>query len=151
MSFLSEAGATVKGRLVIALAVLACGGLLGAGCGGDDDSGSSDTGTTSATESQNGGGDGGATGGGGGGDGGGDGGSNAAALELCDSSGCAGCHTLSVADASGAVGPNLDTTSLSTAEIESQIRSGGGAMPPYEGQLSDSEISSLAELISNSH
>lgn len=149
MSFLSEAGATVKGRLVIALAVLACGGLLGAGCGGDDDSGSSDTGTTSATESQNGGGGSGGTSGGG--DGGGGGGANAAAITLFDSSGCAGCHTLSVADASGAVGPNLDTTSLSTEEIEAQIRSGGGAMPPFEGQLSDSQISSLAELISNSN
>ncbi len=99
-------------------------------------------GTTSATES---------SGGSDGGNGGGGTDANAAAITLFDSSGCAGCHTLSVADASGAVGPNLDTTSLSKAEIEAQIRSGGGAMPPYEGQLSDAQISSLADLISTSN
>ncbi len=146
MGFLSEAGSTVKGRLVLALAVLACGGLLGAGCGGDDDSGSSDTGTDAGTTATT---DEGSSTGGDGGSSGTD--ANAAAITLFDSSGCAGCHTLSVADASGAVGPNLDTTSLSKAEIEAQIRSGGGAMPPYEGQLTDAQISSLADLISTSN
>ena len=143
MSLISEAGSTVRGRIVIALAVLACGGLLGAGCGGDDDSGSSDTGTGTGTTSAN------ESGGGSGGDGGGAADPNAAAITVFDSSGCAGCHTLSVADATGAVGPNLDTTTLSKAEIEAQIRSGGGAMPSFEGQLSDAEISSLADLISS--
>jgi len=147
MSFLSEAGSTVKGRLVLALAVLACGGLLGAGCGGDDDdSGSSDTGTGTGTTATT------DAGGSTEGDGGGSGtDANAAAITLFDSSGCAGCHTLSVADASGAVGPNLDTTSLSKAEIEAQIKSGGGAMPAFEGQLTDAQISSLADLISTSN
>lgn len=140
MSFLSESGRGARGRLVVGLAVLACGGLLGAGCGGDDDSTTDTTesnGATSTTDS------GGSGGGGGGTD------TNAAAITLFDSSGCAGCHTLSVADASGAVGPNLDDTSLSTDQIEAQIRSGGGAMPAFENQLSDSQISSLADLISS--
>jgi hypothetical protein len=120
---------------VVGLAVLAFGGLLGTGCGGSDDSSSSDTtetpGTTSTTDT-----------GGGGTD------PSAAAIALFDTSGCAGCHTLSVADASGAVGPNLDDTSLSADQIEAKIRSGGGAMPPYDDQLSDSEIGSLVDLIS---
>ena len=140
MSFLSEAGSRTRGGLVIGLAILASGGLLGAGCGGSDGSTTGDeptTGVTSATET--------------GGDAAGGTATNGAAIALFDSSGCAGCHTLSVADASGAVGPSLETTSLTKAEIEARIRSGGGAMPPYEGQLSDAEISSLAELISTSN
>lgn len=136
MSFLSEAGSTTRGRLVLGLAVLACGGLLGAGCSSDDSSSTDDTPTTGATTSN---------------DTGGGTGASEAAIALFDSSGCAGCHALSVADASGEVGPGLDTTSLSKEEIEAQIRSGGGAMPPYEGQLSDAEISSLADLISTSN
>lgn len=138
MSFLSEAGSATRGRLVLGLAVLACGGLLGAGCSSDNDSATDDTpatGATSTTE-KSGGSSGGAE-------------TNEAAISLFDSSGCAGCHTLSVADASGVVGPNLDITSLSKSGVEAAIRSGGGAMPSYEGQLSDAEISSLADLITS--
>ena len=136
MSLVSESGTRVRGGLLVGLAVLACGGLLGAGCGGNDSS-SPDTTESTGPTSPNG------NGGGGGTD------PNAAAIAVFDSSGCAGCHTLSVADADGAIGPNLDVTSLSESEIEAQIKSGGGAMPPYEGQLSDGQISSLASLISS--
>jgi mono/diheme cytochrome c family protein len=136
MSFLSDTGRSARGGLVIGLAVLACGGLLGAGCSSDDSSTSDEpaTGATSAPDTS------GATGGGAS--------TEEAAITLFDAS-CASCHTLSVADASGAVGPNLDTTTMSKAEIETQIRNGGGAMPPFEGQLSDAEISSLAGLVSS--
>ncbi len=144
MGFLSETATKVRRGLLIGLAVLACGGLFAAGCGGDDDSGSTDT--SEATGTTNAGG----SGSNGGGDSGGSADPNAAAIAVFDSSGCAGCHTLSVADASGAIGPNLDDTSLSTEQIEATIRSGGGAMPPYEGQLSDAQITSLADLISSS-
>jgi mono/diheme cytochrome c family protein len=137
MSFLSDAGRSARGGLLIGLVVLACGGLLGAGCGGDDESSTSDepaTGATSAPDTS--------------GTAGGAAGNEDAAIALFDAS-CASCHTLSVADASGAVGPNLDTTTMSKAEIETQIRNGGGAMPAFEGQLSDADISSIAELVSS--
>jgi mono/diheme cytochrome c family protein len=101
-------------------------GLL-AGCGGGDDGGSSsDTGSSSSSGS-----------------------GTDPAVALFDSSGCAGCHTLGVADASGAVGPNLDDTTLTKAQIEAKIRAGGGPMPAYENELSDAEITSLANLITS--
>ena len=101
-------------------------GLL-VGCGGGDDGGSSSDSGSSSTS-----------------------GSGAdPAVALFDSSGCAGCHTLGVADASGAIGPNLDETMLTKAQVEAKIRSGGGPMPAYEGDLSDSEINSLATLITS--
>lgn len=147
MGFLSEAATKARTGLLIGLAVLACGGLFAAGCGGDDDSGSTDT--TEATGTTSAGSDGGGSdsGGSSGGESGGGSDANTPAIALFDSSGCAGCHTLSVADASGSIGPNLDDTSLSAPQIEAVIRSGGGAMPPYEGQLTDAQITSLTDLI----
>lgn len=125
-------------RLLLGLMALALGGFLVSGCGGEDStddapamgttSPSEKTGQSEKTAS-----------------------TDAVAIELFNSSGCAGCHTLSVADASGAVGPNLDLTSMTKAEIETQILNGGGPMPAYEGQLSDAEITSLADLISTSN
>ena len=74
---------------------------------------------------------------------------DAAEIYTCGNDGdCTG-DIRNMGDASGVIGPNLDDTSLSTEQIEAQIRSGGGAMPPYEGQLSDAQITSLAELISS--
>ncbi len=120
-----------KIKLAGAVAAVLAFGVL-AGCGGSDDSGDSTTTetnepSTSAPAPDTG---------------------TDAAVALFDSSGCAGCHTLSAADASGAVGPNLDTTTLSKAQIVTQIENGGGPMPPYKDQLSEAEIDSLATLIS---
>jgi mono/diheme cytochrome c family protein len=66
-------------------------------------------------------------------------------------SNCGSCHTLSAAGTSGAVGPNLDNVSLSPAEIEAKVRSGGGAMPSFSGKLSDKEIKAVAAYVSGSH
>jgi mono/diheme cytochrome c family protein len=57
---------------------------------------------------------------------------------------CASCHTLEDAGSTGAIGPNLDESSLDEAAVESQVRSGGGGMPAFEGQLSDEEIQAVA-------
>jgi cbb3-type cytochrome c oxidase subunit III len=62
-------------------------------------------------------------------------------------SNCAGCHTFTAAGASGTVGPNLDQSSLTVDRIAQQIRSGGGGMPPFEGQLTDEQIQALAEFL----
>ena len=48
---------------------------------------------------------------------------------------CGSCHTLSDAGTSGTIGPNLDGIALSEADIETQVRNGGGGMPAFEGDL----------------
>ncbi len=58
---------------------------------------------------------------------------------------CASCHALADADATGAVGPNLDDTDLDADAIESQIVNGGGAMPP--GLLQGDDATSVAEYV----
>jgi mono/diheme cytochrome c family protein len=63
---------------------------------------------------------------------------------------CAGCHVLTAANASGAVGPNLDTTTLDVAALKSQIEKGGGGMPAFSGTLSAEEIDALAEYVAAS-
>lgn len=62
---------------------------------------------------------------------------------------CASCHTLADADASGSVGPNLDDVKPSKEKVESQVKSGGGAMPAFEGKLSPAEITAVAEYVAD--
>lgn len=71
-----------------------------------------------------------------------------ATKELFISASCGGCHTLSAAGAAGQVGPSLDGTDLEVGAVEQQIRKGGGSMPPFEGRLSDEEITALSEFVS---
>lgn len=61
-------------------------------------------------------------------------------------SNCASCHTFADAG-SGTIGPNLDNSTLDVAAIEEQIRKGGGGMPPFEGTLTDAQISALAKYL----
>jgi mono/diheme cytochrome c family protein len=60
---------------------------------------------------------------------------------------CGSCHTLSAAGTSGAVGPNLDDVSLDAAAVEAVVRSGRNSMPAFEGQLSEDEITAVAEFV----
>lgn len=57
---------------------------------------------------------------------------------------CGSCHTLSEAGTSGTVGPNLDEASPSVDTVRTQVREGGGAMPAFEGELSDDQIEDVA-------
>ena len=67
--------------------------------------------------------------------------------EAVFSDNCGSCHTLSAAGTSGSVGPNLDDTSLDAAAIEAIVRDGSGSMPGFDGDLSDAEITAVAEFV----
>jgi cbb3-type cytochrome c oxidase subunit III len=64
--------------------------------------------------------------------------------------GCAGCHTLTAAGATGTVGPNLDQLKPSTSIVAHQVMVGGGAMPAFQGKLSPAQIQAVAQYVSSS-
>jgi len=64
--------------------------------------------------------------------------------------GCAGCHTLAAANASGTTGPNLDQLKPSTAVVAHQVMVGGGLMPAFQGKLSPAQIQAVAKYVSDS-
>ena len=49
--------------------------------------------------------------------------------------GCARCHTLKAAGATGQIGPNLDSLRPSVARVRFQVQHGGGVMPSFTGKL----------------
>jgi mono/diheme cytochrome c family protein len=69
---------------------------------------------------------------------------------LFTSSGCAGCHTLADADAAGTAGPDLDQLAPDAATVATAIKTGPGAMPGFEGQLSGAEIQAVADYVARS-
>jgi mono/diheme cytochrome c family protein len=83
----------------------------------------------------------------------GGGGTKAAApdgKQIFTSAGCAGCHTLKAAGATGTVGPNLDVVKPTEAKVVHQVNVGGGAMPAFKGQLTPAEITAVAKFVSSS-
>ena len=64
--------------------------------------------------------------------------------------GCAGCHTLSAAGATGTIGPNLDQLKPSAAVVAHQVMVGGGPMPAFQGKLSPAQIQAVAKYVSSS-
>jgi predicted ferric reductase/mono/diheme cytochrome c family protein len=74
-------------------------------------------------------------------------GSAAAGKSVFASAGCGACHTLQAAGASGNVGPNLDEVKPDAAHVAEVVTNGKGAMPPYEGRLTDKQISDLAAYV----
>jgi mono/diheme cytochrome c family protein len=61
--------------------------------------------------------------------------------------GCGSCHTLEAAGTSGSVGPNLDEAQPSFDEAFGTIREGRGAMPSFEGQLTEQQIADVAAYV----
>jgi mono/diheme cytochrome c family protein len=67
--------------------------------------------------------------------------------EIFAGSGCASCHTLADAAATGQVGPNLDDTQPPFELVVDRVTNGQGAMPAFEGQLSEEEIQNVAAYV----
>lgn len=63
--------------------------------------------------------------------------------------GCAGCHTLKAAGATGNIGPNLDQLKPPLAAVKHQVEVGGGAMPAFKGKLSDAEIAAVTKFVAD--
>jgi mono/diheme cytochrome c family protein len=85
-------------------------------------------------------------GGAGGGGGGGEGGQNGKSIFTAN---CGTCHTLADAGTSGTIGPNLDESKPSKQLAVERVTNGMGAMPSFEGQLSEAEINAVAEYVSS--
>ena len=60
---------------------------------------------------------------------------------------CGACHTLSAAGTSGVSGPSLDGVGLDAAAIEAIVSEGRGGMPAFGGELSEAEISAVADFV----
>jgi mono/diheme cytochrome c family protein len=69
---------------------------------------------------------------------------------LFASQGCGGCHTLSAAGSTGTVGPSLDESQLSQAEMEAVIANGRRAMPAFSDRLDEEEITEVAAFVAAS-
>jgi cytochrome c6 len=124
---------------------LLCAFVLGlAACGGDGDDpdAAPPAGTTAET----------ATGGGGGGGDVEEGDPQAGEIVFVNE-GCGGCHTLADAgvtgsiDDAGGLGPNLDEAMASYDEIVEVVTNGRGAMPAFQGDISDQDIQDVAAYV----
>jgi mono/diheme cytochrome c family protein len=60
---------------------------------------------------------------------------------------CGSCHELADAGTTGTVGPSLDESNVDVQAAAEQIANGGGGMPAFRGQLSEEQISALAEYV----
>ena len=63
--------------------------------------------------------------------------------------GCAGCHTLKAAGATGTIGRNLDqlASALTLSIIVKQVTNGGAVMPAFKGKLTAAQIQAVAQYV----
>jgi mono/diheme cytochrome c family protein len=71
----------------------------------------------------------------------------AAGEAVFTSAGCGGCHTLEAANASGAVGPNLDDSQPDAALVVDRVTNGAGGMPAFGDQLDEEQIQDVAAYV----
>ena len=64
------------------------------------------------------------------------------------SAGCASCHTLADAGATGSLGPDLDQVKPSEQLVVDRVKNGKGLMPSFEDQLTDEQIRAVAAYVS---
>jgi mono/diheme cytochrome c family protein len=74
-------------------------------------------------------------------------GNEAKGKAIFSSAGCVSCHTLAAANATGTVGPNLDTAKPDYRLATARITNGKGVMPSFKGTLSDQEIADVATFV----
>jgi cytochrome c6 len=60
---------------------------------------------------------------------------------------CAACHILAAARATGTVGPSLDAVQPSADAVLAAMVEGPGAMPSFDGRLSEEQLQSIAEYV----
>lgn len=118
--------------VLLTLAFAACGGSSG-----DSDSSSTESSTTTtqekpANENQT-----------------SSGGASAEDGKAVFTANCASCHTLAAADATGTVGPDLDSVKPDENTVKTMVENGGGAMPAFSGQLSGEEIASVSAFVAD--
>jgi mono/diheme cytochrome c family protein len=62
--------------------------------------------------------------------------------------GCGSCHALAAANATGAIGPDLDEAKPSKELTLERVTEGMGAMPSFADQLSPEQIAAVADYVS---
>ncbi|MEP6910164.1 MAG: cytochrome c [Actinomycetota bacterium] len=75
--------------------------------------------------------------------------SNSPGAKVFASAGCASCHTLSEAKATGTVGPNLDQLKPTKGRVVLQVKNGGVGMPSFSKKLSAAEIDQVAVFVAD--
>jgi mono/diheme cytochrome c family protein len=77
------------------------------------------------------------------------GGDAAAGKEAFESAGCASCHALADAGATGTVGPNLDQAQPPVELVVDRVTNGKGAMPSFADSLDEQQIADVAAYVSS--
>lgn len=71
----------------------------------------------------------------------------AAGATIFASAGCAGCHTLAAAHATGTVGPNFDQSKPDYRKATARVTLGKNVMPSFKGKLTDQQIADVAAYV----
>jgi cytochrome c6 len=72
-----------------------------------------------------------------------------AGKKVFQTAGCASCHTLKDAGATGKVGPNLDQLKPDEQRVAQQVTNGGAIMPAFKNSLGTKQIQDVAAYVSS--